>query len=375
MNVDLALIYTCVSDVCSIANEASFSKHRCRELSRQCKYVFNTLQIKRQNIDHLPSLEVLYDILKECKEFVIKMSTSNPIQKVFGGYNGKIMYGKLSEELKKWFDQLQEDISSYPSSMISYDDDKEDQEKIDAMEKHMNRAEKIAEAHAGQLAKYYKQLVLKGKLIQVGKQIDTYSLGNIYEGLYNYKTKVLIREIDSLNQYIQQGILLNQSLHDCNNILKIHGIVNNMIVYENTMFSLQDLLCYEFNDTLSLCRKIAAGINYIHGCDIVHKDLCPKNIMISHDFTPKITGFEMSRKSDEHTHKFSSDKIDIKYWSPERKEGKNSSKASDVYAFGMIVCDIMKNMPASLETCLDNDQHTRPSMNEVLLRLIDMEKN
>ncbi|KAG0996163.1 hypothetical protein G6F27_013991 [Rhizopus arrhizus] len=143
-----------------------------------------------------------------------------------------------------------------------------------------------------------------------------------------------------------------------------------MVVYESSMFSLQELLCYDIKDKLSLCRKIASGISYIHECNIIHKNLCPKNIVISTDFTPKITGFEMSRETSQHTRAFNTDHIDIKYWSPERKEGKGSSKASDVYAFGMIMCDIMQTIPPSLEDCLSDN---RPPIEKVLLELIKLE--
>ena len=363
-NIDIRVIYWCISDIVKLSNEASFSKHRCRELSRQAQYVLNTLKLREHETKHLPSLNILYDILRECKEYVIKMSTSNPIQQVFKGYNGKVMYEKLSQELHKWFEQLNHDAEAWKS--IENDvDDKEDEETLARMEQHMTRARKILNARPEQLSKNPRTNV------QMGKCIRTYALGNIYEGLYNYNTKVIIHEVKSIQPYFKRGVLLNKSLQDCDYILKIHGIAdNNKLVYEATMFSLEELIIYNLKNTISLCRKIAAGVNYIHECDIIHKNLCSTTIMIDHQFTPKITGFEMSRKESDETFCITGVQFDMRYWSPERKATGTSSKASDVYAFGIIMCDLGQTPDA---TVVSPQPHRRPSMSDMLNQLISAE--
>lgn len=181
--------------------------------------------------------------------------------------------------------------------------------------------------------------------------------------------------------------------------------------------SLEDLIENEkisptslFSDTLKLIiiYGISSAMSYIHSHEIIHRDLKPANILLDDYFFPKIGDFGLSKVN---CTNFSEDILietvnnTIKgtpdYMAPEIWSKSEYSKASDVYAFGMIVFEIMtKNnifdgvnynflkmhevcngyrpefkvkIPDSyrnlIERCWSQDPKKRPSFDEILEEL------
>ncbi|CAN6451524.1 unnamed protein product [Victoria cruziana] len=93
-----------------------------------------------------------------------------------------------------------------------------------------------------------------------------------------------------------------------------------------------------------IAHGIARGIEYLHqDCDrrIIHFDIKPHNILLDHDFTPKISDFGLaqtySKERDSVT--VTKGKGTIGYIAPELIYGisKHVSPKSDVYSFGMLL--------------------------------------
>ncbi|CAO2185351.1 unnamed protein product [Urochloa humidicola] len=92
---------------------------------------------------------------------------------------------------------------------------------------------------------------------------------------------------------------------------------------------------------------IARGINYLHqGCDmqIVHFDIKPHNILLDHNFVPKVADFGLAKlfPRDNSFVPLSAMRGTIGYIAPEmvsRSFGAISSK-SDVYSFGMLLLEM-----------------------------------
>ncbi len=115
-------------------------------------------------------------------------------------------------------------------------------------------------------------------------------------------------------------------------------------VIENRRLSVQD--------ASAIARQIAQGMAAAHAKDIVHGDLKPANIMISSDGVAKIMDFGLARR-------YASSIVPVvdtvdgeanrpgglfgtpAYMSPEQARGQSASPASDVFALGLILYEMV----------------------------------
>lgn len=97
------------------------------------------------------------------------------------------------------------------------------------------------------------------------------------------------------------------------------------------------------DQAVDLMIQICAGVGYAHRAGLVHCDLKPQNILVTPDGRAKITDFGIARAlaaidADEHT--------DIvwgspQYFAPEQAAGEAPSPATDVYALGVILYEML----------------------------------
>jgi len=97
------------------------------------------------------------------------------------------------------------------------------------------------------------------------------------------------------------------------------------------------------DEAVDLMIQICAGVGYAHRAGLVHCDLKPQNILVTADGRAKITDFGIARAlaaidADEHT--------DIvwgspQYLAPEQAAGDAPSPATDVYALGIILYEML----------------------------------
>ncbi|KAF3792375.1 putative LRR receptor-like serine/threonine-protein kinase [Nymphaea thermarum] len=102
--------------------------------------------------------------------------------------------------------------------------------------------------------------------------------------------------------------------------------------------------CVLRENLYDIALGIARGIEYLdQGCDqrIIHFDIKPHNILLDHDFTPKISDFGLAKSysKDRNSVTIREGKGTIGYIAPELFYGnsKHVSHKSDVYSFGMLL--------------------------------------
>ncbi|MDX3182514.1 SPFH domain-containing protein [Streptomyces sp. ME02-7008A-1] len=138
----------------------------------------------------------------------------------------------------------------------------------------------------------------------------------------------------------------------------------------------------------TLALGIAEALEGIHSCDIIHRDLKPSNIIISAT-GPRVIDFGIARAFDSTTLTRTNARLGTDgFMAPEQSEGSGSTSASDLYAYGIVLChaagaapfpvgqtrdSALELLPSTLAPvvarCLSRDPAQRPTCTEVLEQL------
>ena len=100
-------------------------------------------------------------------------------------------------------------------------------------------------------------------------------------------------------------------------------------------------------DRLKLFRKVCAAVQYAHDQQVIHRDIKPGNILVTTDGTPKLLDFgiakvlnrELSAETLETT--IGSGPMTPEYASPEQVRGERIGPASDIYALGVVLYQLL----------------------------------
>ncbi len=95
-------------------------------------------------------------------------------------------------------------------------------------------------------------------------------------------------------------------------------------------------------ESVALFREIAEGLNYAHGKGVLHCDLKPANILLDHDWRPRLADFGQSRMSHEQSPSLGT----LFFMAPEQADLAASADARwDVYALGAILYTMLVGSP------------------------------
>ena len=104
---------------------------------------------------------------------------------------------------------------------------------------------------------------------------------------------------------------------------------------------------------LDLAIQICAGIGYAHRANLVHCDVKSQNILVTSDDRVKVADFGIARAISEATQHTVDSQIwgTPHYFSPEQAAGLGATPASDVYAIGVVLFELLTGrLPFLAET-------------------------
>lgn len=167
---------------------------------------------------------------------------------------------------------------------------------------------------------------------------------------------VLVKNIDT-NELLVKKVMNSQSFDIYNqlktirhrNIAKIiecFKVDDKCIEYEEYIAGkrLSDVmkegaieLCEILRYSLSLCE----ALEVVHAKNIIHRDVQPKNIIVSNDGVIKLIDFDISRTYKEEAEKDTLFMGTVGYAPPEQFGFAQTDERSDIYSVGVILCEML----------------------------------
>ncbi|KAH6824250.1 Protein kinase superfamily protein [Perilla frutescens var. hirtella] len=192
----------------------------------------------------------------------------------------------------------------------------------------------------GGFGKVYKGLIDNGSLIAAIKRLASNSKQGEKEFVMEMETltKVRHRNLVSLIGYCnEQGEMILVYEYVANGTLADH-------LHNNSSSSLT------WNERLMICIGAGRGLDYLHsGCSIIHRDVKSTNILLDENFTAKVADFGLAKHLSTHileSYVSASVKGSFGYFDPSYFTTGRLTRASDTYAFGVVLLELLSGKPA-----------------------------
>ena len=121
---------------------------------------------------------------------------------------------------------------------------------------------------------------------------------------------------------------------------------------------------------VEIARDVSEGLSAAHGQGVIHGDVKPSNILLHSDGTAKIADFGFSH-SITTISSASATRGTRKYMSPEQKEGSIPDQRSDIFALGLVICEMfIGHLPAEDGRTLAANLHRHAKVPRVVKTLL-----
>ncbi|KAI9402145.1 hypothetical protein POPTR_001G224800v4 [Populus trichocarpa] len=181
-------------------------------------------------------------------------------------------------------------------------------------------------------------------------------IGTACRGKLSNNLKIVVKQHKSSSHQGEMNFksavhLLKKARHD--NVLMLLGSCTEpsvrLLVYEyacngsvNQHISKHCPLPLTWTERMKVAMGAARGLDYLHKNNIIHGNMRTRNIALNHDFEPMLGDFGLSTENP-------SDDIDFEtgYVAPEYQENRKLSTRTDVYAFGIVLLELITGRNAA----------------------------
>ncbi len=135
------------------------------------------------------------------------------------------------------------------------------------------------------------------------------------------------------------------TVHDVGQDGNTHFIVMEFVDGQDLKRLIRAEAPFPIDRALSIAIKICAGVGYAHRAGLVHADVKPQNVLVtSNNKTVKVTDFGIAQALSATTQQNERQKVvwgSPHYFSPEQAQGEPPTPASDVYAIGIVLFEML----------------------------------
>ncbi|XP_048571123.1 RGS domain-containing serine/threonine-protein kinase A-like isoform X1 [Triticum urartu] len=258
--------------------------------------------------------------------------------------------------------------------------------------------------------------------LTLGEQVGEGSCGTVYHALWygsDVAVKVFSRQeySEEMIRTFRQEVSLMKKLRHPNIILFMGAVASQERLCIVTEFLPRGSLFRLLRKTtgkldprrrVHMAIDIARGMNYLHSSSptVVHRDLKSSNLLVDKNWTVKVADFGLSRLKIETFLTTKTGKGTPQWMAPEVLRNEPSNEKSDVYSYGVVLWelvtqkipwdtlntmqvigavgfmdhrleipgDIDPQWASMIESCWDSDPQRRPSFQELLERLRELQK-
>jgi serine/threonine protein kinase len=135
------------------------------------------------------------------------------------------------------------------------------------------------------------------------------------------------------------------TVHDVGQHGNTHYIVMEYIDGEDLKRLVRASAPFSIDRALNIAIKICAGVGYAHRAGLVHADVKPQNVLVTESDQVKVTDFGIAQAlTATKPHEQERQRIvwgSPHYFSPEQAQGEPPTPASDVYAIGIVLFEML----------------------------------
>ncbi|XP_010024797.2 LOW QUALITY PROTEIN: dual specificity protein kinase splA [Eucalyptus grandis] len=258
--------------------------------------------------------------------------------------------------------------------------------------------------------------------LTIGEQVGQGSCGTVYHALW-YGSDVAVKVFsmqeyteELINSFRQEVSLMKRLRHP--NVLLFMGAVTSpnrlCIVTEflprGSLFRLlqRNTAKLDWRRRVHMALDVARGMNYLHHYNppIIHRDLKSSNLLVDKSWNVKVSDFGLSRLKSKADLTTKTGKGTPQWMAPEVLRNEASDEKSDVYSYGVVLWEIAtQKIPwdnlnavqvigavgfmnqrldiphdvdpqwtSIIESCWHSDPKCRPTFQEILERLKDLQR-